>query len=444
MASEAAKDTGVLAAFVAGLVPDSIVAPVNEPAALAAAGAELTVGAVGWAVALGRRCSDATVISQGQYAAELSEDDTRHGIEASMLGLLRRLSGDTSVIPVNERQLSIARTMARVGRPYERYIAGLRLAQDMALGALLDRAVSYRPASARPGLLRAITQGVAGYFDDSVLGVITEYLAERQRAIAQNFAERRRLIAALVAGEHVPPDVAAAVLGVDLAQHHLALILWQSGDGGPPGPHPGAGWSRSQLELAANRAAGRLRAVATLTMPADDLDALLCWLTSPTPFPASHLEALTSLSGAGGELGVAAGVPAQGAAGFRRSHLAALDAHQVARHRQRAGVTGYADIAVVALLSSDLERARWFVTEELGRLGADAPALDDLRSTALCYLNSGRNLIDTARQLHVHRNTVVYRLAKVERLLGRPLGQRPFAVQTALTLSDQLREAVLG
>lgn len=44
MASEAAKDTGVLAAFVAGLVPDSIVAPVNEPAALAAAGAELTVG----------------------------------------------------------------------------------------------------------------------------------------------------------------------------------------------------------------------------------------------------------------------------------------------------------------------------------------------------------------------------------------------------------------
>lgn len=442
MASEAAKDAELLAAFVAGLAPESTATPVNEPADLAAAGAGLTTGAVGWAVTLGRRCSDATRALQGQHAAELSEDDTRHGIETSMLGLLRSLSGDTSVIPVNERQLSIARTMARLERPYERYIAGLRQAQDMALSALLDNAVGSRPARSRPGLLRALTRGVASYFDDTVLGVITEYLAERQRAIAQNLAERRRLIAALVTGEHVPPDVATAVLGIDLAQHHLALILWRSGDDGPPVPHPAAGRPRSQLELAANRAAGRLRAAAALTMPADDLDALLCWLTSPVPFPANHLKALSTLFDANAELGVAAGVPGPGAVGFRRSHLAARDAHRVARYRQQAGVTGYADIAAVALLSCDVERARWFVAEELGPLGADDPALDELRSTALCYLDSGRNLIDTARQLHVHRNTVVYRLAKIERLLGRPLGQRPFAVQAALTLADQLRGAV--
>jgi len=63
----------------------------------------LPPGAVGWAVAAGRRCSDATRISQGEHAAQLSEDDTRHAIEVSMLSLLRRLCGDSSVpVPAPE------------------------------------------------------------------------------------------------------------------------------------------------------------------------------------------------------------------------------------------------------------------------------------------------------------------------------------------------------
>ena len=65
-------------------------------------------------------------------------------------------------------------------------------------------------AEGSPALLLAVTHGVAGYFDDSVRAVITEFLAERQRAIAQSVAERRRLVAALVAGAEVPLDVAAA------------------------------------------------------------------------------------------------------------------------------------------------------------------------------------------------------------------------------------------
>ncbi len=88
-------------------------------------------------------------------------------------------------------------------------------------------------------------------------------------------------------------------------------------------------------------------------------------------------------------------------------------------------------------MSADQERARWFVNEELGNLAESGPTLDDLRETALCYLETGRNLMDTARQLHVHRNTVVYRVAKIERLLGRPLDERPFAIQAALILAAQ-------
>jgi len=433
------EKNSVLPEFVAGLAPDSPVAPVTAPEDLAAMGAGLPPGAIGWAVALGRRCSDATRIAQGEHGAQLTEDDTRHAIEVSMLSLLRRLCGDTSVPALNEWQLTIARSMARLDWPYERYVLGLRLAQDMALEALLSRAVRWGRASRRPALLLAVTHGVAGYFDDSVRAVITEFLAERQRAIAASVAERRRVVAALIAGDEVPADIAAAALGIGLAQHHLALILWRPGTSGSNG-EDAAGWSKSQLELAAGRAAARLRAPATLTMPPDETlagsasEAIACWLTNPLPFAATYLENLAELFAATREVGVAVGVPCQGAAGFRRSYLASVDAYRVARAARRASVTGYAEVGALALLSADQERARWFVSEELGQLAGPGPALADLRATALCYLDTGRNLMGAARQLHVHRNTVVYRLAKIERLLGRPLDERPFATQAALIL----------
>lgn len=49
----------------------------------------------------------------------------------------------------------------------------------------------------------------------------------------------------------------------------------------------------------------------------------------------------------------------------------------------------------------------------------------------------------TAQRLHVHRNTVVYRLASIERLLGHPLDERPLATQAARTLAATLGPAVL-
>jgi hypothetical protein len=211
--------------------------------------------------------------------------------------------------------------------------------------------------------------------------------------------------------------VAATALGIDLAQHHLALLLWYPGAPGGGGRDDAAGWPRGQLELAAGRAAGRLRAPATLTMPGDEAladvrgDGLLCWLTSPVPFAAAYLPSLAGLFAGHPGVAVAVGVPGQGPAGFRRSHLAAADAYRVARAARRDGVTGYAEVGALALLSADPERAGWFAAEELGALAGPGPALGDLRETALCYLDCGRNLMDTARRLHVHRNTVVYRLA---------------------------------
>ena len=162
-----------------------------------------------------------------------------------------------------------------------------------------------------------------------------------------------------------------------------------------------------------------------------------CWLSRPTPFDQRRLESLARLA-IPRELRVAVGVPAYGPAGFRRTHLAALDAHRLAPRSGTGPVITYREVALAALLTADPERARWFVEEELGDLGASDPKTGDLRATALQFLRSGANLLRTATALHVHRNTVVYRLKNVERLLGRGLDERPLETHAALLLREML------
>ncbi|URM93000.1 helix-turn-helix domain-containing protein [Actinomadura madurae] len=89
-----------------------------------------------------------------------------------------------------------------------------------------------------------------------------------------------------------------------------------------------------------------------------------------------------------------------------------------------AGLTGTRELADLALLT---------VTEgepELGALlaGALLPGLDpdepfhlELAETALAYLDHGGRIEPTAAALHVHANTVKYRIRRFQELAGRPL-----------------------
>lgn len=89
-----------------------------------------------------------------------------------------------------------------------------------------------------------------------------------------------------------------------------------------------------------------------------------------------------------------------------------------------AGLTGLCDLAGLALLT---------VTEaepELGRLLADAllagldpadPFHVELAATGLAYLDHGGRVEPTAVALHVHGNTVKYRIGRLRELTGRPL-----------------------
>jgi carbohydrate diacid regulator len=67
------------------------------------------------------------------------------------------------------------------------------------------------------------------------------------------------------------------------------------------------------------------------------------------------------------------------------------------------------------------------------------PDWPDLRATLIAWCESGFNLVRTAEALHIHRNTLIYRLQKVERLTATPWRDHRASLTLYLAcLADQL------
>ncbi|HJR89034.1 MAG TPA: helix-turn-helix domain-containing protein, partial [Aeromicrobium sp.] len=97
-------------------------------------------------------------------------------------------------------------------------------------------------------------------------------------------------------------------------------------------------------------------------------------------------------------------------------------------------VTSYADVELACLMSENPQAAQHLVERELGKLAAPDPALDIVRETLSHYLQNGSNVVQTATELFVHRNTVRYRLDQAEELVGHPLTERRTEMDVALRL----------
>ena len=136
---------------------------------------------------------------------------------------------------------------------------------------------------------------------------------------------------------------------------------------------------------------------------------------------------------------------AAGIDGFRQTHHEADRAAALVRSAstEHPTLTWYADIELAVMLAQDVALARAFVARELGPLAAPTPGAAELRETVAAYLASERSLAKAAEILHVARNTVAYRVKKVESTTGRDLRQRRLELETALRLATTLGPVVL-
>ena len=128
--------------------------------------------------------------------------------------------------------------------------------------------------------------------------------------------------------------------------------------------------------------------------------------------------------GGGGRRSFTTGVsrPITSAADLPSAYDEALKAVSVGRQMHGEGaLTHFDGLGIFRLLalvpdSADLRR---FVSEALGDLATDASRENaDLRHTLTVLLDTNLNVAETARILHFHYNTLRYRVAKLEKMLG--------------------------
>jgi DNA-binding PucR family transcriptional regulator len=112
-----------------------------------------------------------------------------------------------------------------------------------------------------------------------------------------------------------------------------------------------------------------------------------------------------------------------------------------ADHRRR--ITESEQAGLVALMVSDIEAIRSWVTHALGPLAVDVESNARLRDTVRAFLASGGSYTAAAQELLLHKNTVQYRIRKAEELRGRPLSDGRLDVEVALLAVQLLGSRVL-
>jgi len=139
-----------------------------------------------------------------------------------------------------------------------------------------------------------------------------------------------------------------------------------------------------------------------------------------------------------GDVLVAYGRPVSGAEAISESYREARVALDLRQRLHVAGVCGFADLRVDSVLLELAQQpaGREFSAELLDPLRTERDG--SLVEVARVYVESGGNLNEAARRLSVHRNTMLYKLDRISRLLQRDVRDpdNQFALWLAVRLTD--------
>jgi DNA-binding PucR family transcriptional regulator len=326
---------------------------------------------------------------------------------------------------------ALVRDGAKRGIPESALLRSFRLAHAATLRHL--HAILAKHAADAKDLSLAIDLGSTwtfAYVDAVVCLAEDLYTSEREHWLRSAAASEVETINAILSERPIDIDVASRRLRYEVRRVHVAAIAWID-------THEEGRDTLALLEAAICDIAAAIGDQRPLIQPVGILS-IAAWISSSEAVPSRALDELRFQHATAPGVRVAIGEQAPGIAGFRTSHIEALEAHRIARlgGRCEGSITRYCDIALCALATANIEHSRRFVARELGRLAARDDTTRRLAATLRTYLGENGSRGRTAKRLHVHENTVAYRLRQAEELLGRSVEKRTLELRVALALSD--------
>ncbi|GAB2925384.1 PucR family transcriptional regulator [Streptomyces heilongjiangensis] len=348
----------------------------------------------------------------------LAADARRTNRAGILLWVTANVRDPGARVPANlgEEELAFARDLVRRGLQAHA-LESYRVGQAVCWGAWMRIAFSLTSDTDElRELLDVSHRSITDFIDATIVAVSRQMERERDELTRGTGAERREMVALILDGAPIGRLRAEATLGHRLDGTHTAAVVWSEDP------------DSDLREL--DRAAEELARAAKVSRPLVVMPgAATRWVWVHGRPDTDELR--TSIMGVP-TVRIAVGSAAVGLDGFRRSHLDALTTQRLmTRHACAHAVAVYDDIELVFLLTQDPDRADRFVKRTLGDLET---AGTDVIWAVLTYIQEQCNASRAAERLYIHRNTLLRRLARAERLLPRPVEQNTLAVGAALEI----------
>lgn len=337
-----------------------------------------------------------------------------------------------------------ARRLAQRGVPVNALVRAYRLGQQHLLKEAYAECLRQHSApDVQATVYQRFVTVTFDYIDWISQRVVSVYETEHERWLTERNTARFGRIQDLIGGATDDVDAAESLIGYRLRVRHLGAILWVHETGAQQD-------QLTRFNRVVSLVAEELGSPTTPLLVPRDRASAWAWFPAPSDVVVDLSAIRPLLDDASGPPlpMVAFGGVHTGLAGFRQTHLEALQAQRVAMIRDDPThpVTYFheAGLNVAALLALDIDQTRWWVQETLGNLAADDEQHARLRETLLLFFRHDSSYTATAEAMVMHKNSVKYRVTSAEKILGRPIGDDRQALELALTACHWLGQAVLS
>ncbi len=379
--------------------------------------------------------SDITELRDEEQLQQILADSVAANVDAFFAAARHGISIDLLHAPA--AAIEHARRLAQRDISANVLVRSYRLGHQAVLKAVLEE---IRNANLDPGLALDVFDVMStisfNYIDRISQEVVEVYQQARESWLENRNSVRITEIRELLAGGDVDIDAATVAIRYPLQRSHLAVVLWcdDSED------------RLAEMERLIQQFAASIGAADSPLFISVDRATAWAWVAVPAAVLGEAVTWLGSLVPAEGPY-VAVGTPQSGVAGFRLSHRQAEDARIVAvasgPQRRRFTAFSHRGVALAALLGSNVDALSAWATEVLGPLACSTDSDQRLRETLQAFLKAGGSNKAAAQELHLHTNSVKYRVQRAIERRGRPIEDDRLDVEVALLLCSQFGDRML-